>query len=89
MKKKSFSRKNKTATEMDNALESADLAVDFNERGVVKKPRIKKINLDLPEPVIRQIDIIAGKIGVSRQPLLKIWIHERLKAEQPGQAHRR
>ena len=89
MKKKSSSRKYKTAAEMDNALESANLAVDFNKRGVVRKPRIKKINLDLPEPVIRQIDIIAKKVGVSRQPLLKIWIHERLKAEQPGQSFRR
>ena len=88
MKKKSSSRKYKTAAEMDRALESADLTMDLRERGIVRKPRIKKINLDLPEPVIRQIDIIAEKVGVSRQPLLKIWIHERLKAEQPGQSYR-
>ena len=85
MKKQSSSRKYKTAAEMERALESADLTMDFSERGIVRKPRIKKINLDLPEPVIRQIDIIAEKVGVSRQPLLKIWIHERLKAEQGSQ----
>ncbi len=73
---------------MDRALESSDLSADFSERGLAQAPRIKKINLDLPEPIIRQIDIIAEKVGVSRQPLLKIWIHERLKLEQHSQVNR-
>ena len=81
MKKRSFSKKFKSADEMDAALESADLAKEFATRGVVKKPHIRKINLDLPEGIVQQIDQIAQKVGVSRQPLLKIWIHERLKAE--------
>ena len=81
MKKRSFSGKFKTASEMDETLESADLSEEFAARGVVKRSQIKKINLDLPEGVVQQIDQIAEKAGVSRQPLLKIWIHERLKAE--------
>lgn len=66
---------------MDQALEQSDLSEEFSTRGIIKKPHIKKINLDLPEEVVQQIDLIAEKVGVSRQPLLKIWIHERLKAE--------
>jgi hypothetical protein len=66
---------------MDKALETGDLSQDFEKKGVVREPRIRKINLDLPEAIVEQIDRIAVKIGVSRQPLLKIWIHERLKAE--------
>jgi len=66
---------------MDEALEMTDLSEDFRARGVVQRPPIKKINLDLPEGVVEQIDRIAEKVGVSRQPLLKIWIHERLKTE--------
>lgn len=81
MKKKYFSKKYKTANEMDEALETSNLAAIFKEKGVVKSARIRKINLDLPEGIVRQIDHIAEKVGVSRQPLLKIWIHERLKAE--------
>lgn len=80
--KKSTMKKYRTAAEMDKKLESADLAADFAARGVVKKPRIKKVNLDLPEGTIHEIDRIAAKMGVSRQPLLKIWIHERLKEEE-------
>ncbi|MBI2337392.1 MAG: hypothetical protein HYU97_11595 [Deltaproteobacteria bacterium] len=66
---------------MDEALEATDLSHEFSTRGVLKKPLIKKINLDLPAEIIQQIDSIAQKVGVSRQPLLKIWIHERLKTE--------
>lgn len=66
---------------MDDNLESQDLSAVFKSKGIVKKGLIKKINLDLPEEMILEIDRIAAKIGVSRQPLLKIWIHERLKAE--------
>lgn len=81
MKRPSSARKFKTAPEMDRVLESASLAKEFAERGVVKTPPIKKINLDLPVGIVRQIDRIAERIGVSRQPLLKMWIAERLKAE--------
>ncbi len=81
MKKKSLVRKFKTSDEMDRALEASDLSGDFEKRGVVKRPKIRKINLDLPESILEQIDSVAEKVGVSRQPLLKIWIHERLKLE--------
>ena len=81
MKKKSSMKKFKNAKEMDEFLESADLSGDFASRGLLKKPSIKKINLDLPQGIIRQIDQIAKEVGVSRQPLLKVWIHERLKVE--------
>ena len=81
MKKKSFSRTFKTEAEMDRALETIDLSDDFRKRGIMKKPLFKKINLDLPEEIVQQIDQIATRVGVSRQPLLKIWIHERLKTE--------
>lgn len=80
MKKKPL-KKFKTAVEMDNALEVTDLSAEFAAKGVLKKPHLKKINLDLPEWIIRQIDRVAQKLGVSRQPLLKIWIHERLRTE--------
>ena len=66
---------------MDRSLETSDLSKEFREKGLLKKPHIKKINLDLPEAVVEQIDRFAEKVGVSRQPLLKIWIHERLKSE--------
>ena len=81
MKKKSTKKKFKSTKEMDNYLESRDLSSYFKTEGKVVRPPIKKINLDLPVPVIRKIDQIAKEIGISRQPLLKLWIHERIKKE--------
>lgn len=66
---------------MDQALEDADLGDAFATKGVIKAPHLKKINLDLPEWLVQQIDRVAKRLGVSRQPLLKIWIHDRLRAE--------
>jgi hypothetical protein len=81
MKKRYFSRKYKTVAEMDRALEISDLSKEFMEKGAVKKPMTKQISLALPEGIVAQIDQIAKKVGVSRQPLLKVWIHDRLKQE--------
>lgn len=66
---------------MDKYLETHDLSENFSAYGKVVRPKIKKINLDLPYSVIKQIDKIARQIGISRQPLLKFWIHEKLKEE--------
>lgn len=81
MKKKSSMKKFKTTAEMDRYLVSNDLGEQLRTHGVLHKPDIKKINLDLPGWIVQQVDRIAEKLGVSRQPLLKIWIHERLKME--------
>lgn len=81
MRKRSLAKKFANAREMDRVLETADLSEAFHRHGVVKRPTLRKINLDLPSPVIDQIDRIAEKVGVARQPLLKMWIHERIKTE--------
>lgn len=83
MKKKSSTKRFKTPRAMDRYLETADLSEVFAIRGVVKKAHVRKINLDLPDATVQRIDRIAERVGVSRQPLLKIWIHERLKVEEP------
>lgn len=82
MKKKSIDKVFKTAAEMDHYLETHDLGEIFAARGKKIRAKTQKINLDLPEGILQQIDRVARKVGVSRQPLLKIWIHERLKAEE-------
>lgn len=66
---------------MDNYIENSDLGKVFAENGKVVRPAIQKINIDLPASMLAKIDIIAEKIGISRQPLIKMWIHEKLKEE--------
>lgn len=83
MKDKSIPLIFKTEKEMDHYLENTDLGPLMEKYGVWKDPLIKKVNLDFPPDIVAQIDRVASKIGVSRQPLLKMWIYERLKQELP------
>lgn len=47
--------------------------------------KTRKVNVDFPERIIMLLDKEAKKIGVTRQSIIKIWIAERLKAEQQQQ----
>jgi len=80
-KRKHITKRFKTSKAMDHELENMDLSSLITEKGRIVKPKIRKVNLDLPENVIEVIDVIAVKMGVSRQPLIKIWIHEMIQKE--------
>ncbi len=41
----------------------------------------KRINVDFPGAIVDELDVEARRIGVTRQSLIKVWIHERLQAE--------
>ncbi len=75
-----------TAKEFDERFEKEDISdlLDFDVAKSIKelkKPAMKKINIDLPTNILELIDKEANKIGVARQALLKVWIVERLKDE--------
>ncbi len=75
-----------TAKEFDERFEKEDISdlLDFEATKSIKelkKPAMKKINIDLPTNILELIDKEANKIGVARQALLKVWIVERLKEE--------
>ena len=75
-----------TAKEFDERFEKEDISelLDFKAAKSIKKlkkPTMKKINIDLPANILELIDKEANKIGVARQALLKVWIVERLKEE--------
>ena len=38
----------------------------------------KRINVDFPPSVVDQLDAEAGRMGITRQSLIKVWIDERL-----------
>lgn len=67
---------------MDQFLESEDLGEIFEQTGELQRPKIKKVNLDLPEWLIRELDKEASRAGVSRQPLIKIWLIQKLEEER-------
>ncbi len=67
---------------MDEFLESEDLGDIFAASGHIEVPKIRKINLDLPEWLITQLDLEASRAGVSRQPLIKLWLLQKLDEER-------
>lgn len=72
------------AEELDELFDNGDDFIPhldlFTAKRIGTQP--KKINVDFPEWVINALDIEAKKIGVTRQSIIKVWISERLKAEQ-------
>lgn len=72
----------KSTKSMDQHLDRSDLGEFFITSGVVKEPQIRKVNLDLPEWLLNELDKEAARAGVSRQPLIKIWLIQKLEEER-------
>ena len=70
MKKKFSPLQFNSEKKMDDRLDQTDLGEEFTQPGKLHKPKTRKINLDLPEWLLPQLDIEAARAGVSRQPLL-------------------
>ena len=81
-KKKSSSKVFKDEAAMDGYLESHDLGGVFARQGKLQIPKIRKINLDLPEWLIVELDLEASRAGVARQPLMKLWLIQKLEDER-------
>ena len=57
--------------------------LDFDKAIVVKR-----VNVDFPAWMISRLDKEASKLNVSRQAIIKMWIHARLSGHQ-DQIHSR
>lgn len=71
MKAKTFDRKFDEGKDVTNALD-------------VKKARRssrvqKRVNVDFPTWMIESLDREAGRLGVTRQSIIKVWLAERLE----------
>lgn len=49
----------------------------------------KRVNVDFPAWMIESLDREAGKLGVTRQSIIKVWLAERLEATASGTPLRR
>lgn len=86
-KRKSSGKKRfSTPKEMDAYLENEDLGDLFAKYGKFEKPKSRKVNLDLPEWFISQLDLEAQRAGVSRQPLIKLWLIQKMDEERKKRA---
>ncbi len=81
-KKKSTAKKFNSSKKMDSFLEEQDLGSIFAADGEVQAPKIRKVNLDFPEWLLAQLDFEATRAGISRQPLIKLWLIQKLEEER-------
>ena len=60
--------------EGDDILDALDLS---KENRVIQNQ--KRVNVDFPAWMIESLDKEAGRIGVTRQSIIKVWLAERLE----------
>ena len=62
-----------TASELDKKFDDGneDVIQYFN------KP-FQKINVDMPVPMLKEIDAEADRLGINRQALIKVWLDDKL-----------
>ncbi len=79
MKEKSIS-----ASEFDQKFDNGDDMTEFLDLNHVSKPgnHPKRITVDFPEWMVKDLDRISKKLGVSRQSIIKVFISEKLKEQQ-------
>lgn len=44
--------------------------------------KVKRVNVDFPEWMIRSLDKEARRLGVPRQSIIKVWVAERLEKKR-------
>jgi hypothetical protein len=56
--------------------------VDLSKARITRPGRKVRITLDIPETLVRDIDDVRERIGVDRDALIKVWLHERVAQEK-------
>ncbi|MCX6153594.1 MAG: CopG family antitoxin [Candidatus Kapabacteria bacterium] len=70
------------ATEFDNKFDSGEDITGLLDLSKAKRINLtpKRINLNMPQWMIDELNKEALKLGVSRQSVINIWLAERLQA---------
>jgi hypothetical protein len=75
-----------TAEELDRRFDDGEDITEFLNLDQAFRPNLeqRRVNLDLPNWMIASLDQEAKRVGVTRQSIMKVWMSERIKAEQVG-----
>ena len=75
-----------TAEELDRRFDDGEDITEFLNLDQAFRPNLeqRRVNLDLPNWMIASLDQEAKRVGVTRQSIMKVWMSERIKAEQIG-----
>jgi len=84
MAKKKIARSTKEFDRrFDNGEDVHDL-IDMSKATIIRHgERVQvRITLDVAEELVKEIDRIRESIGVDREALIKVWLHERVQQEK-------
>ncbi len=72
------------AKNFEEHCESGDEILQHLDLSKAKRPmqKQKRINVDIPEWMVDSLDREAGRVGVTRQSIIKVWLAERLEQSQ-------
>jgi hypothetical protein len=73
-----------SAEELDRRFDDGEDISGFLDWDKARRPGLapRRVNVDLPEWMISELDRQATRIGVTRQSIIKVWLSERIKEEQ-------
>lgn len=72
-----------TAEEFDRRFDRGEDVSEFLDWSKARRPGLapRRVNVDLPEWMIAELDKQASLIGVTRQSIMKVWLSDRIKEE--------
>ena len=71
MKAKTFDRKFDEGKDVTDALDLSKARRPLQAQ--------KRVNVDFPTWMVRELDMEASRVGVTRQSIIKMWLAERLE----------
>jgi hypothetical protein len=72
------------AKDLDRKFDAGEDISEYLDLSQATRPgqEQKRVNVDFPVWMIQSLDKEARRLGVPRQSIIKVWIAERLRAEQ-------
>ena len=73
-----------TAAEFDERFDAGeDLSAHYDlDKAIRPGLEQKRVSVDFPVWMVNQLDMVARRLGVTRQSVIKVFISERLKEEK-------
>ena len=68
------------ASDFDSAFDDGTDVTPLLDLGKARRPgqAQKRVNVDFPEWMVQSLDREAGRLGVTRQALIKFWVADKL-----------
>lgn len=69
-----------TTEEFDEKFDNGEDVSEYLDWSKARRPNqeARRVNVDFPAWMVRDLDKEAGRLGVTRQSLIKMWIAEKL-----------